>query len=149
MSTWSLEPPWEDVAIAYFFDQHVIEPKSGSLGHLEFLPALYLNSPTHSCLRPSLNAVANLSLYYSSKSPPLQFIARRLHHEALLSMNSALHDPGENCLDETLAAAMLLSLFEVCPPVFTLLPRPSNSPNRISMEPGQELATPTSREWCP
>ncbi|KAH7126470.1 hypothetical protein B0J13DRAFT_565534 [Dactylonectria estremocensis] len=112
MSTWSLEPPWEDVAIAYFFDQHVIEPKSGSLGHLEFLPALYLNSPTHSCLRPSLNAVANLSLYYSSKSPPLQFIARRLHHEALLSMNSALHDPGENCLDETLAAAMLLSLFE-------------------------------------
>ncbi|KAH7014732.1 hypothetical protein EDB80DRAFT_706390 [Ilyonectria destructans] len=111
-STWSLEPPWEDVAVAHFFDQHVIEPRLGSLGHLEFLPGLYLNSPADSCLRTSLNAVANLSLYYSSKSPPLQLNARRLHHEALLSMNSTLQNPDESSLDDTLAAAMLLSLFE-------------------------------------
>ncbi|KAH7161102.1 hypothetical protein EDB81DRAFT_783814 [Dactylonectria macrodidyma] len=112
ISTWSLEPPWEDVAIAYFFDQYIIEPRLGSLGHLEFLPRLYRNSPADSCLRPSLNAVANLSLYYSSKSAPLQLNARRLHHEALLSINTALQNPDENCLDDTLAAAMLLSLFE-------------------------------------
>ncbi|KAL6400049.1 C6 transcription factor [Ilyonectria robusta] len=111
-STWSLEPPWEDVAVAHFFDQHVIEPRLGSLGHLEFLPGLYHNSPADSCLRTSLNAVANLSLYYSSKSPPLQINARRLHHEALLSMNSTLQNPDESSLDDTLAAAMLLSLFE-------------------------------------
>lgn len=108
------EPCWEEESLCYFVQQHVIPASSDvSLpGHLDFLPSLYINSADDSCIRPAIQATAYLSLSNLSKSSSLQIRARGAYLAALNAVNRAIHS-ADSVKDETLAAVMLLSLFEV------------------------------------
>lgn len=111
----TIQVSWEDESICYFIDQHVLPSSEHSpvLGHLDFIPSLYIGSAADSCIRPAVQAVSYLSLFQFSKSSSLYAKAYVAHLAALRSLNQALRVPESTKQNETLAAVMLLSLFEV------------------------------------
>ncbi|KAJ9208907.1 transcriptional regulator family: Fungal Specific TF [Paecilomyces variotii] len=111
---------WEERALCHFFDQYtVISDPEQHFHHLGFLPGLYALSKQNanvdracSSLRWAVEATALSSLANRMRIPPLVVKARQVHGNALRSVNAALRSPSTAVRDETLAAVVLLSLFE-------------------------------------
>lgn len=111
---------WEDRALCYFFDQYTIPKKSdGALGILESIPALYIlcreNEVAGSsslCLRWAVDAVALSAFAHEANASHLDYQARKRYGMALRGLREALASPTESAKDETLAAILLLAIFE-------------------------------------
>ncbi|KAK6336852.1 hypothetical protein TWF718_009640 [Orbilia javanica] len=110
----SVPTPWENVALAFFIDQHVLKSRLCPLGtgHLEFLPDLYNAVADTSCLKSAVLATAYLSFFNHTGSPCLDIMARSARSCALRTVYTALQSPDSAAKDETLVAIMLLSLFD-------------------------------------
>lgn len=111
---------WEDRALCYFFDQYTIPKKSdGDLGILESIPALYMLcrgnevvGSSSSCLRWAVDAVALSAFAHEANASHLDYQARKTYGMALHGLREALASPTKSAKDETLAAILLLAIFE-------------------------------------
>lgn len=110
----------EDRALCYFFEQYTIpETPTGAPGVLESIPPLYVlcreNEVTghpSSCLRWAVDAAALSSFANEANDPDLAFKARERYGMALQSLQGTLSSSVEKVQDGTLAAILLLVLFE-------------------------------------
>jgi hypothetical protein len=117
---WLAESSMEDRALCYFFDQYTIpETPTGAPGVLESIPPLYVlcrenevaGHPS-SCLRWAVDAAALSSFAHEANDPDLALKARQKYGMALQSLQGTLSSPVEKVQDGTLAAILLLVLFE-------------------------------------
>lgn len=109
----------EDQALCYFFDQYSIPKKPlCTPGHMEYIPPLYAVSRergddvSSSCLRWAVDAAAFSSLANEANIPTLSRQAWKRYGMALRELKEALDAPGSPVKNETLAAIVLLTIFE-------------------------------------
>ncbi|KAJ0414897.1 hypothetical protein BJY00DRAFT_294404 [Aspergillus carlsbadensis] len=106
-------PAWDDVSICYFLHEFSFPPKPDLCsGHLEFLQGLLESSSETSPLRPATLASSYLSLSRRYKSSELYVQARKFYGTALQSIRTTLSKPLGLWQEETVAAIMLLHMFE-------------------------------------
>ncbi|OAA56468.1 hypothetical protein ISF_07536 [Cordyceps fumosorosea ARSEF 2679] len=108
-----LEPLWEDESTMYFIDQYCLPPSPGLFpGFLNFLTERLAASPPDSALSRATLASSCLSLWRHSKSPYLYRKACRHYGAALSALSETLNEAAAAWQDDTIAAIMLLNLFE-------------------------------------
>ena len=106
-------------AMCFFLANFVLIPEPGTMrGHLHFVIPLLKIEPPNSALTPALSAVAIAALGTRPNSRSLLPKAHRSYNKALRQLNSALTDPSLSTDDSTLAAVLLLALFEVIHSLF-------------------------------
>jgi Fungal specific transcription factor domain len=106
--------PAEQHALHYFLANFVLLPaKEGGRGFFDFLIPLLKNEPPDSHLSVSFNAVALAALGNRPNSKMLLVQASAEYSRALSYTNKALANPIIQKSDQTLAAVLLLGLFEV------------------------------------
>lgn len=103
----------EQQAFCYFLSNFVLMPRQGTVGYLDFLVPLYNADQTRSHLSSAFSAVALAALASRPNSRRLFPTALKQYDVALRSTNKALADPVQQKQDQTLAAVLLLGLFEV------------------------------------
>ncbi|KAH7127410.1 hypothetical protein EDB81DRAFT_809170 [Dactylonectria macrodidyma] len=107
------QPSFEDESIAFFLQEHCIQPEPGPLrGHLEFLQEMYQSSNHDTCLRQATLATAYMSLSRHYKSSQLYFTARAHYGLALRAVNRDLTASSKTLKDETLVSIMFLGMME-------------------------------------
>lgn len=84
----------------------------GARGFQEYLPALYSRSPSSNALPIITTAAGFACLSNAGKQPALASPARQMYLSAIQLVSKALSDPVECKTDETLAAVLLLGVFE-------------------------------------
>ncbi|KAH8705755.1 hypothetical protein BGW36DRAFT_17807 [Talaromyces proteolyticus] len=117
---WLAEASMEDRALCYFFDQYTIpETPTGAPGVLESIPPLYVlcrenqvAGHPESCLRWAVEAAALSSFAHEASDHSLALKAREKYGMALYSLKTTLEESVEKVQDGTLAAILLLVLFE-------------------------------------
>lgn len=108
----SLDIPFEDYALAFFFQNYVLETPQTRC-YNGYLPALYSGAQLGGPLWETILAVGLAGLSRVTQTRPLAVIARLKYCAALSLTNSALRQPGKAIEDETLASILLLGLYEV------------------------------------
>lgn len=102
--------PVQELAKGYFFCNYMAgSPHSG---HMSYLIPL-VSDPQSSAINAALNAVGMAALSNIRMSPRMMLKARREYTTALSQTNHALRDPVLSKRDDTLAAVVLLGMFEV------------------------------------
>lgn len=102
--------PPKELAKAYLFCNYM----SGGprADHMSYLVPL-IKDPQNFAVNAALNAVGLAALSNIRMSPQMMLKARREYTTALSHTNQALQDPIKSKQDDTLAAVVLLSMFEV------------------------------------
>lgn len=104
----------EQLVFHYFLSNFVLLPGiEGRRGFLDFLLPLLRNEPPDSHLSVSFKAVALAAFGNRPNSKKLLVQASSEYSRALSSTNTALANPVMQKSDQTLAAVLLLGLFEV------------------------------------
>ncbi|RFU25537.1 hypothetical protein B7463_g10801, partial [Scytalidium lignicola] len=101
-----------DRATSFFFGHYVFQ---GPHGNHEYLPAIYaeeLREESDGPIRNIIVASGLASLANNTNESQLLLIARRLYGKAIGLINQALVDPLRVKSDRTLAAVLVLSIFE-------------------------------------
>ncbi|RDW66630.1 hypothetical protein BP5796_09379 [Coleophoma crateriformis] len=109
--------PLESQVVCFFIDNFVLKPTVGSSrSFMEFILPALLNetslSSTSSPLASAVFAVA-LAFFGNCKSKSLRSTASKHYVTAIHQLNKALQDPDRAFEDETLAAILMMALFEV------------------------------------
>ncbi|KAH8819168.1 hypothetical protein F5884DRAFT_864617 [Xylogone sp. PMI_703] len=102
----------EDQAISFFFGHYVLPIRHGN--H-EYLPDIYAEEVRDEFDGPIKNIITAsglAGLANRSNNERLLVVARRLYGKAIGLINSALADPVKVKSDQTLAAVLVLSIFE-------------------------------------
>ena len=102
----NFHPPIEEVAVTFLLSSYVAE------SHFDYLPSVYKDAISDGPLMTCIRAVGLVGVSQDSGQLDLMNMARRQYTYALRTTNAALQSPEKAVLDETLAAVMLLSLFE-------------------------------------
>lgn len=108
----SLSPSVRDVATCFFWDNYVLDDIRSGQGWLRHLPtgeSLY-QSPA---VMAVIEAIGLASVSNIERVPALMIAARRSYSEAVSWTNTILQHPTECLADSTLAAVILLGMFEV------------------------------------
>jgi hypothetical protein len=107
----NIEFPAQDLAKGYFFSHYITGGLEG--GHMSYLLPL-IADPRNVAVNSALNAVGLAALSNIRLSPQLMLKARREYTNALSETNRALASIAMSKRDDTLAAVVLLGMFEVC-----------------------------------
>lgn len=93
-----------------------VSKSTGSFrGFQEYLPTLYRERGDQAVLSTVITAAGLASLSNAAKKPDVGASARQMYLGALRMVSEALADPLQVKSDQTLAAVMLLGLFEASP----------------------------------
>ncbi|PWY89240.1 Zn(II)2Cys6 transcription factor [Aspergillus heteromorphus CBS 117.55] len=103
--------PTRDDGISFVLANHVATGPSAH-AHLSFLPSL-LQAVSNPAITASVNAMGLATLANIQRNPRLMLAARREYSTALSETNAALCDQARATSDSTLAAVLLLGLFEI------------------------------------
>ena len=95
-----------DPAVNFFVNTYIKE------SHFAYLPEMLSCTSTDSALVPSVQAAALASLSNDSGRPDLLVKANECYVEALRTLNTILEDKEKSHADETVAAIMVLAMFE-------------------------------------
>ncbi|KAI5456033.1 putative C6 transcription factor [Mariannaea sp. PMI_226] len=95
------------MALSYFMNAYII-----SSPFEMYLPTMYSKSPTDNCLSSAICAAAFATLALRHKDPMHMKTARARYACALTQTNASLASPKHAVLDTTLAAVLVLGLFE-------------------------------------
>jgi len=106
----SLVYPERELAKAHLFVNYMSGGPSG--GHMSYLLPLLAKDPRN-CVNAALSAVGLAALSNIRLSPRMLLKARQEYTTALSETNQALQDPILSKRDDTLAAVVLLGMFEV------------------------------------
>lgn len=109
----SLHAPLNDQGVAFFMTNYVNKGVGNFRGFQEYLPSLYREEGHRTALSTVITAAGLASLSNAAKQFDVGALARRIYLEALRMVGEALADPLQVRSDQTLAAVMLLGLFEV------------------------------------
>ncbi|CAI7616208.1 unnamed protein product [Penicillium manginii] len=104
------EYPAQELARGYLFCNYMAGGPHA--GHMSYLLPLIQN-PQNAALNAALNAVGLAALSNIRMSPRMMLKARREYTTALSQTNHALRDPFLSKQDDTLAAVVLLGMFEL------------------------------------
>ena len=117
LATRPVQPSMEDRATCFFFRQYVSDDKARSSaplrGVLEFVLPLYRQSSTSGALPAVAAAIGLAGLSNQGMSTNSRAVAASLHTKAIRQLAAAVADPIENKTDQTLAAIMLMCVYEV------------------------------------
>ncbi|RAL09347.1 Zn(II)2Cys6 transcription factor [Aspergillus homomorphus CBS 101889] len=108
----SVSTPIADQGIAYVLTYHVGPADRSVSGHLSFLPSL-LRQESSPAIMASINAMGLAALGNIHSSPQLIREARQNYTTALSKTNTALQDTATAKSDATLAAVLILGLYEI------------------------------------
>jgi Fungal specific transcription factor domain len=103
----SLHQPIEDIGFSFLLSSYIAD------SHFEYLPTLSKVATSDGPLTACARAVGLASISHDMRRPEVMEKARHQYSQALSITNKALQSPKKALLDETLAAVMLLSLFEL------------------------------------
>ncbi|KAJ5890220.1 hypothetical protein N7504_011030 [Penicillium tannophilum] len=106
----NVEFPVQDLAKGYFFSHYITGGLEG--GHMSYLLPL-IADPGNVAVNSALNAVGLAALSNIRLSPQMMLKARREYTNALSETNQALANTAMSKRDDTLAAVVLLGMFEV------------------------------------
>lgn len=117
----TVSPSVFDCGTAFFMRQYIFpgqqtSPSSTCRGHHEYLPALLGQGDTTGPLKTIVAAAGLAALSNAGNASTWTNESFRLYNKAIRQLKSALQDPAQACLDETLAAIMLMGTFEVTAP---------------------------------
>jgi len=108
--------PLADQAAAVFF-KHLVLPsyynRHTQQGWLQYLAPMYHEAAEDSPLRLATGAAAVAGLAKRPDTLSLSPLAVDLYSQAIKAVHRALKDPKQNRADDTLAATILLALYEV------------------------------------
>ncbi|KAK6860996.1 hypothetical protein PG995_004632 [Apiospora arundinis] len=110
----SLNVPVETQASCYFLSNFVLIPRQGSTrGFMDFLVPMIKSEVSESHLQHAFNA-CSIALINNCSASRNRFTEKALEEytQALMRTNAALRDPDQQKTDSTLAAVLLLGLFE-------------------------------------
>lgn len=99
-------PVGSDGAVHYLFSHYLVD------SHFRYLPELYAASPSASRLDDMLGAVSFAALALQSSSESLSARAQVCYADAVSKIKADLDDPVVRLQDETLAAVLLMALYE-------------------------------------
>jgi hypothetical protein len=119
----SISVPVNDQATGFIFSHYVWSGSNRTPGYLSYLHPL-LASDAGPAVTASINAVGLAALSNIHISPNLMLAARQEYTAALAATNAALQDRACSKLDSTLAAVVLLGMYEVVffpPPIDELI----------------------------
>lgn len=110
-----LSEPVDEIALGRYIYDFCLEADASRSrpGHLDYLPHLYTNASTQSCLVAAVKAASLANLVNRSRAITARPTALRFYQVAIKQVNIALGDPTESLKDETLLACYLLGNFEV------------------------------------
>jgi hypothetical protein len=108
----NITPCIKDRATTFFLSQYVLEETEMARGYFQDLPTLCNQPGTDGRVSVSIYAVGLAGLANITRSADLIIKARRQYICALRLTNAALKSPEESIKDSTLAAIMLLGMFE-------------------------------------
>jgi hypothetical protein len=111
-----LHPPLLDQGVAFFMANYVNKGIGSFRGFQEYLPTLYREEGYQAALSTAITAAGLASLSNVAKQPNVSAPARQMYLQALRLVSEALADPLQVKSDQTLAAVMLLGLYEVSLP---------------------------------
>lgn len=102
--------------MCYFLREYRVAPQPGIIiGHMDFLSDLLFESPSDSALQPAALATACLCFSRHRRHAELYAHARDHYGKALLAVSITISQGPDFWGDDTLAAIMLLHMFEVSP----------------------------------
>ncbi|PYH97854.1 Zn(II)2Cys6 transcription factor [Aspergillus ellipticus CBS 707.79] len=104
-------PPIKDDGVAFVLT-HLVGKGPSYDAHLYFLPAL-LEVDSSPAVMASVNAAGLATLANIQRCPRLMLEARRQYTTALSQTNVALNDQARATTDSTLAAVLLLGIYEI------------------------------------
>lgn len=118
-----VSPSLADRATAFFLSQYVVvvDTSGGgvpSRGNHEYLPDFLRHEKAAGVLVTIVQAAGLAALANAGASPVWRTEAYRLYGKALCQLQSALRDPVEVKSDHTLAAVMLMGMFEASRALF-------------------------------
>lgn len=108
--------PTEQLASCHFFSNFILVPRQGSTrGFMDYLVPLMRSEPSNSHLQHAFQAcsLAHLGNRVRSTSEDIPNKALTEYTKALSATHMALKDPNMSQTDGTLAAVLLLGLYEV------------------------------------
>ena len=108
--------PLEDEATYYFFHNFASDDsgaKNSLNAYADVLPTLYQQKSSFGTLPKIIDAIGLASISNIKHSPELMVAAGQEYAKALRAINASIQDPRKATKDETMAAVMLLGLFEV------------------------------------
>lgn len=111
-----LSIPTEQLASCHFFSNFILVPRQGcTRGFMDYLLPLMKNEPSNGHLQHAFNAcsLAHLGNRVKSDGQDIPNKALSEYTKALASTHTALLDPVKSQTDGTLAAVLLLGLYEV------------------------------------
>ncbi|RSM10761.1 hypothetical protein CEP52_003407 [Fusarium oligoseptatum] len=117
--TRSVSPSTTDQATSFFIQQYVLTINGASSsvplrGNHEYLPGLLRNETFPFGVLSTITAAAGLAaLSNAGNAPAWRSEAFRMYGKAIRQLRDALQDPVERVSDQTLAAVMLMGMFEV------------------------------------
>lgn len=110
----ALTVPIEQIATDFFFSNFVAVPHNGdSRGFLGYMIPLANADPSNKHLSLAFSAVKLAALGNKPNAKSLLWKAEEQYSRAIRHVNQALRDPVDQKTDQTLAAVLLLGLFEV------------------------------------
>lgn len=141
-----LSIPAEQLASCHFFSNFILVPRQGcTRGYMDYLLPLVRDEPSNGHLQHAFNACSLAHLGNRVKSDGVDIPNKALseYTKALTATHKALMDPVKSKTDGTLAAVLLLGLYEVstahAPPdealILNVLSRTS-PPRRWASSPG-------------
>jgi hypothetical protein len=112
----SLGPSLHDLAHQRFLFDFVVPDNSSKFmeGFQTFIPGFYNLTSPGSCFGTALSAAALANYGGRCKSTEAQGLAVEQYAKALGLLNQSLRNPKESRKQETLAAVVLLGVYEVC-----------------------------------
>lgn len=110
----TLSFPIEQVATFFFFANFVSVPQNGdSKGFLDYMIPLANSEQSDKHLALAFSAATLAALGNQPNGKALLMKAQEQYNRAIRHVNEALRNPAEQKSDQTLAAVLLLGLFEV------------------------------------
>ncbi|UPK90449.1 hypothetical protein LCI18_001384 [Fusarium solani-melongenae] len=116
--TRSVSPSTTDQATSFFIQQYVLTINGASSsaplrGNHEYLPGLLRNETSSFGVLSTITAAAGLAaLSNAGNAPAWRSEAFRMYGKAIRQLRNALQDSVERVSDQTLAAVMLMGMFE-------------------------------------
>jgi hypothetical protein len=105
----------EVAAVSFFLEGNLVEPLSAGrcMGHLEFLPKLYLQASPSSALVHVTNATCLAALgNFGTERGPIMKNALEAYGQAVVSLHLAMKDAEIRTRNETLMAVILMTALE-------------------------------------
>jgi hypothetical protein len=99
-------------ATAFVLDNYILEDTAPTKGFLTYLNTLRITED-NPAINSAISALGLASLSNIEMAPGLMASARKEYATALRWTNSMLRDPSQSTADATLAAVILLGMFEV------------------------------------